>query len=200
MLFRFFSLLLLIALLLTGCRGHEKASTPPLKESSHRAIYHCAMHPQIIKDGPGDCPICGMALVPIETAILEPGTAQGNGGYPVIQVDGSTARRIDIRVTSVFHRYSARDTLTPVWVIPARSLIRTEGRSRVIAYLGEGRYQARDVEIGRETREWIEILQGLEEGDKIVVSGQFLLMSESELQASAHQLNQTNGNAGDSHE
>jgi Cu(I)/Ag(I) efflux system membrane fusion protein len=26
--------------------------------------YYCPMHPQIVQDGPGDCPICGMTLVP----------------------------------------------------------------------------------------------------------------------------------------
>src|SRR5436190_1557207 len=29
------------------------------------AQYTCPMHPQILRDKPGDCPICGMALVPI---------------------------------------------------------------------------------------------------------------------------------------
>ena len=28
-------------------------------------IYTCPMHPEIVRAGPGDCPICGMALVPI---------------------------------------------------------------------------------------------------------------------------------------
>ena len=28
--------------------------------------WTCPMHPQVVKDGPGDCPICGMKLVPIE--------------------------------------------------------------------------------------------------------------------------------------
>ncbi|MGZ5650083.1 MAG: heavy metal-binding domain-containing protein, partial [Usitatibacter sp.] len=27
--------------------------------------YTCPMHPQIVRDAPGNCPICGMALVPI---------------------------------------------------------------------------------------------------------------------------------------
>lgn len=30
--------------------------------------YHCPMHPNYISDKPGDCPICGMKLVPIETS------------------------------------------------------------------------------------------------------------------------------------
>lgn len=33
-------------------------------ESSHQAVvYTCSMHPQIIRDKPGNCPICGMTLV-----------------------------------------------------------------------------------------------------------------------------------------
>lgn len=32
------------------------------------AKYHCAMHPTYTSDEPGDCPICGMKLVPIEGA------------------------------------------------------------------------------------------------------------------------------------
>src|ERR1700682_3524276 len=29
------------------------------------AVYTCPMHPEIVRDAPGHCPICGMALVPI---------------------------------------------------------------------------------------------------------------------------------------
>jgi len=31
-------------------------------------LYHCPMHPNYTSDKPGDCPICGMKLVPIEAA------------------------------------------------------------------------------------------------------------------------------------
>jgi len=34
--------------------------------SRGKALYHCPMHPTYISDKPGDCPICGMKLVPIE--------------------------------------------------------------------------------------------------------------------------------------
>ena len=30
-----------------------------------RPLYTCSMHPQILLDHPGDCPICGMKLVPV---------------------------------------------------------------------------------------------------------------------------------------
>ncbi|NQV86704.1 MAG: hypothetical protein HQ492_06465, partial [Woeseiaceae bacterium] len=30
-------------------------------------LYTCGMHPQVIKEAPGDCPICGMKLTPIRS-------------------------------------------------------------------------------------------------------------------------------------
>jgi membrane fusion protein, copper/silver efflux system len=37
-----------------------------VKPSPAKIKYHCPMHPSYISDKPGDCPICGMKLVPIE--------------------------------------------------------------------------------------------------------------------------------------
>ena len=35
--------------------------------------YHCPMHPTMVSDRPGDCPICGMRLVPLEEGEDESG-------------------------------------------------------------------------------------------------------------------------------
>lgn len=59
-------ILLLTVLTLTAsfffaaCNNDKKTSTDTQK-------YTCPMHPQIIKDAPGTCPICGMDLVPVNT-------------------------------------------------------------------------------------------------------------------------------------
>ncbi len=37
----------------------------------HPVAYTCPMHPQIVRDGPGNCPICGMALEPRTVAAGE---------------------------------------------------------------------------------------------------------------------------------
>ena len=42
-----------------------KAAAAPAKPG---AIYTCPMHPQIRQVGPGSCPICGMALEPVEVS------------------------------------------------------------------------------------------------------------------------------------
>ena len=39
-------------------------ATPPQRESK-AGKWTCPMHPQIVRDGPGSCPICGMALEPM---------------------------------------------------------------------------------------------------------------------------------------
>ncbi|MEP6879747.1 MAG: copper-translocating P-type ATPase, partial [Nitrosospira sp.] len=40
-------------------------SAPPAPPQATGAQWTCPMHPEIVRDAPGDCPICGMALVPI---------------------------------------------------------------------------------------------------------------------------------------
>jgi len=41
--------------------------------------YHCPMHPTYVSDKPGDCPICGMRLVPIKTSGQAAGEAPADG-------------------------------------------------------------------------------------------------------------------------
>jgi len=71
-----------------------------------------------------------------------------------------------------------------VLAVPADALIRTESEDRVIVALGGGRFKPVPVRPGIETGGQVEILGGLREGDQIVVSAQFLIDSESSLQAS----------------
>ena len=45
--------------------AHEHVHGSPIKHSVPGGKYTCPMHPEIIRDAPGACPICGMALEPI---------------------------------------------------------------------------------------------------------------------------------------
>ncbi len=77
------------------------------------------------------------------------------------------------------------DTRPEALSISEEALIRSGRRNLVMIALGEGRFEARPVEIGLETGDgWVEIRSGLEEGEVIVSSGQFLIDSESKLQES----------------
>jgi Cu(I)/Ag(I) efflux system membrane fusion protein len=75
-----------------------------------------------------------------------------------------------------------------VIAIPREALIRTGSDERVILSMGKGRFQPRKVVAGIETGNWIEIVRGLDEGDVVVTSGQFLLDSEASLKASLQRM------------
>ncbi|MBM3270886.1 MAG: copper-translocating P-type ATPase [Candidatus Sericytochromatia bacterium] len=49
----------------------REARESPAGRAHEGAIYTCPMHPQIRQVGPGTCPICGMALEPVEPAAAE---------------------------------------------------------------------------------------------------------------------------------
>ena len=71
-----------------------------------------------------------------------------------------------------------------VLAVPREALIETGKQQRLVIDLGDGRFQPREVTVGDERGNWVEISDGLEENEKVVVSGQFLIDSESSLQAS----------------
>ncbi|RUO59740.1 efflux RND transporter periplasmic adaptor subunit [Pseudidiomarina marina] len=70
-----------------------------------------------------------------------------------------------------------RDALT----VPLSSLIVTGSNNRVIVKTNDNTFEQRDVHVGLVIGEQAEILHGLEEGEQVVVSGQFLLDSEATL-------------------
>lgn len=68
--------------------------------------------------------------------------------------------------------------------IPREALIRTGESERVIVALGGGKFTAREVVAGMESGDWVEIVSGIQQGDEVVTSGQFLIDSEASLKAS----------------
>ena len=61
--------------LLTGCGG-DHGTAGKTKEAQ---LYTCGMHPQVIQDKPGNCPICGMKLTPVRKQGSAPGATAAAG-------------------------------------------------------------------------------------------------------------------------
>ncbi len=55
--------LILVSLIIVASCKHKKANTQTISVSEKKQLYTCSMHPQIIRDKPGKCPICGMDLI-----------------------------------------------------------------------------------------------------------------------------------------
>jgi len=83
-----------------------------------------------------------------------------------------------------------------ILVIPMEALIRTGRNERVIVALGEGRFEARTVNAGIESGDWVEIASGLKEGEEVVVSGQFLIDSEASIKASFSRMSKAHDKKG----
>ena len=64
-------------------------------------------------------------------------------------------------------------------LIPKEALIRTGSQDRVVLALGKGSFKSIEVKVGRFDHDNVEILSGLDVGEKVVSSAQFLLDSES---------------------
>jgi RND family efflux transporter MFP subunit len=68
-------------------------------------------------------------------------------------------------------------------VVPETAVLNSGDRQVVFLDRGEGHFEPRAVKIGAQTGGRIEILSGLQEGDRIVTSGNFLIDSESQMKA-----------------
>jgi Cu(I)/Ag(I) efflux system membrane fusion protein len=71
-----------------------------------------------------------------------------------------------------------------ILVVPSEAVIQTGRRSVVIVAQADGRFAPVEVQTGIEGNGLTEIRKGLEAGQKVVVSGQFLIDSEASLRAS----------------
>lgn len=63
--------------------------------------------------------------------------------------------------------------------VPSEAVLRTGERTVAVLDLGGGRFAPREVVLGHEADGWVEIRAGLEVGETVVTSSQFLLDSES---------------------
>ncbi len=80
--------------------------------------------------------------------------------------------------------FSSQETESTV-VIPRAALLDTGTRRMVYINKGRGQFEPREVVAGVESESgWVQILEGVESGEEVVVSGQFLIDSESRLRES----------------
>jgi multidrug efflux pump subunit AcrA (membrane-fusion protein) len=67
--------------------------------------------------------------------------------------------------------------------VPTSAVIFGGTRNIVLVQLGEGRFAPREVKLGRQGDDHVEVLNGIAEGEQVVVSANFLIDSESNLKA-----------------
>jgi Cu(I)/Ag(I) efflux system membrane fusion protein len=111
--------------------------------------------------------------------------------YPRLSAETRTARvRIEVTNTENLLRpamYAEVDFATgsqlSVLSVPDSAVIDSGTQQRVIIDKGEGRFEPRDVKVGMRGGGFTEVLAGVEEGDRVVVSANFLIDAESNLRS-----------------
>jgi len=231
----------------------------------HHDQYYCPMHPQILYDHPGRCPICGMDLVKKEEAPIQhdsdvkgytsivvttsrqqlagvrtwvienkdlikiirvPGEYEGEifgqvfeDDLPLIKVgqkaivevpafhqkyEGAVnsidsmideaSRSLRVRIwlkqnnqkqfkTNMFVNIELPVSLGESMIIP-QDAIQDTGLRKIVFVVKDGdTFEPREIQTGIETDEGVQVISGLKVGERIVISGNFLLDSESRVQA-----------------
>ncbi|MFD0988001.1 efflux RND transporter periplasmic adaptor subunit [Methyloligella solikamskensis] len=87
----------------------------------------------------------------------------------------------------VFHRGAEAPDVVAV---PDDAVIDSGARTVVLIAKGGGRFQPREVKLGRRGQNYVEILEGVSEGEEVVTSATFLIDSESKLKAALQTFDQ----------
>jgi len=118
--------------------------------------------------------------------------------YPRLNAEARTAR---VRITlanpggrfreGMFANVNIQGTGGMALVVPSEAVIDT-GRRKVVIVRRNGAFQPVNVQTGRELGEWTQILSGVQRGDQVVASGQFLIDSEASLSGFVDRMAQPN--------
>ena len=265
-------LIIIIAAIALGTGVFIKQHNLPTQFSGkqgHHEIWYCPMHPQILYDHPGRCPICGMDLVRkadtqqqqgaaiagytmitvtdqkqqlagVRTAVVDKKslvkTIRTSGEYEgeifaqvfesdlefikigqraivevpayhkkyegfVNSIDSTideASRTIRVRIglknnnqkkfrTNMLVNVELPVRLGAAIVVPREAVMDTGLRKIVFVCKSADSFEPREIKTGWETDDGYEVKSGLKEGERIVVSGNFLLDSESRVQAGLEQ-------------
>jgi Cu(I)/Ag(I) efflux system membrane fusion protein len=113
---------------------------------------------------------------------------QVNQAARTLQFRVSMEQALNVKPGMVARVTVAIDPVPDALLVPRDAVIATSRSSRVVVALGAGRFTPRKVVTEDVGDDEVIIRSGLNEGDEVVVSGQFLLDSEANLQAGLQRL------------
>jgi len=157
----------LLGLSLLGLTACSRSGSTPAQAAAGVAYYTCSMHPSVHSPVPGQCPICGMDLIPV--------AAPQKGKKDSIDLSPEQLKALGATVVVVERRaINGVDGLA----IPSTAVLPTGNRELAFVDLGSGRVAPREIKIGAQTPEFCQVVSGLQEGDRVISGALFLIDAE----------------------
>jgi Cu(I)/Ag(I) efflux system membrane fusion protein len=112
--------------------------------------------------------------------------------YPTVNAQTRTAKvRIEVPNPDLLLKtdmYATVDIAAPVGdttvlAVPDSAVLDTGTRQTILVDRGEGRFEPRAVKLGARADGYVAVLEGLHEGEKVVIGANFLIDAESNLRA-----------------
>jgi len=101
--------------------------------------------------------------IPVRMVLANPGLLLKPGMFAQLEVPASSA--------------------TPALTIPTSAVIDSGVRQIALVQVKEGRYEPRELKLGERSQDRVEVIEGVREGELVVVSANFLIDAESNLKA-----------------
>lgn len=85
---------------------------------SRADLWTCGMHPQVVQDHPGECPICHMELTPLDS-----GSPGGAAGGSAVLIDPVVVQNMGVRTAAVVEGPLRREVRVAGFVVEAEPLV-----------------------------------------------------------------------------
>jgi Cu(I)/Ag(I) efflux system membrane fusion protein len=163
---------------------HEGRAAPTGVEGR----YSCPMHPQVLADAPGSCPVCEMPLeqipggsesapaAPAGPRFMCPMKCEGDTTYADPDVRCPVCH-MKLEVVSAPHATNGAGVLA----IPVSAVL--DSGTRRIAYVEKSRglFEPRELVLGPRAGAWFSVLSGVVEGERVATRGNFLIDSQFQI-------------------
>lgn len=99
---------------------HSPASDPFARNPQESTLYRCPMHPQIVQDHPGNCPICGMNLEKVATESGVGGATEGTSlqDRAAVKINPTRQQLIGVKTTRIMQKPAYQELRTVARVEP----------------------------------------------------------------------------------
>ncbi len=107
----------LIGWLTFGGSGNPSENLPSdHSEEDHKPgeVWTCSMHPQVREDGPGQCPFCGMDLIPVES---DDSDEDGEAGQFTVKLSNAAMKIAEVSMTTIEEKAPYKEVYLPGKVV-----------------------------------------------------------------------------------